>query len=378
MVLAADADGRSCGRRRRAATGAFCEDNFKGVQGRVLAAVALAQAVGGLRQVSWCTMKVILSHPYVGPIYWWFDQERQYAHPKKPGHPYYAALFGDVDRHLDVALACALIYEEFIVPAADAVHPGMGDMRHFSPADLGLEVSEWDPIHEAHRLSEHVRADWQADPVLAKLLAGKPESEVGLELHYAVADVLLAAAYNAPVLCSNGRRAVVRRLIELGVVPAHPGVAAAFSSDKSVTEMVDSYAKVAGLTFGADSLSDFADLKWMSPLREYADGFQRALDEPSTRSTDDLYEAIAKALETEALAKRVQGAFDATGHVMDLVGLVPGIGTVTGLIGLGSNAAAHAAEKQAARVRWFELSDAVAGVRRRSALEAELDARGFR
>ena len=323
-------------------------------------------------------MKVILSHPYCGPIYWWFEQERSSALSKKPKHSYYASLFGDVDSHLDVALACALIYEDFVIPAADAVYPGLGELKHFCPADLGLEVSQWDPVHEARRLSESVCESWRSDPVLRPLLSGKTESEVGMELHYAVADVLLAAEYDAPVLCSDGRRAVVRRLIELGAVGAHPDVATTFSSEGSVSQLVDSYAKVAGLTFGVDGIRQFADLKWMSPLREYADGFQRVLNNPRTRSVDDLYEAIASALESKALAERVQGAFEATGHVMDLAGLVPGIGTVAGLAGLGTDAGASTARNRIEHVRWFELSEAVAGARRRLALEAELRARGLR
>jgi hypothetical protein len=323
-------------------------------------------------------MKVILSHPYCGPLYWWFDQERSYALPKTPDHPYYAALFGDVDAPLDVALACALIYEDIVLPAADAVFPGMGDLQHIPAAELGLEVTSWDPLRDADQLSASVREEWRSDPALAQLLAGKSDTDVGLELHYAVADVLLAGEYNAPVLCSDGRRALVRRLIDLSVVQARPEVAAAFASDKSLGQLVDSYAKVAGLTFDADSVRTFVNLKWMSPLREYADGFQRTLADPRTRSTDDLYEAIAKAMESEALAERVQGAFEATGHVMDVAGLIPGVGSVTGFVGLGTDAAAAAAESAARRVRWFELSGIVTCARSRLALEQELGLRGLR
>ena len=47
---------------------------------------------------------------------------------KDPAHPYYAALFGNVSAHIDVALACALIYEDIIIPAADAIAPGLGEL----------------------------------------------------------------------------------------------------------------------------------------------------------------------------------------------------------------------------------------------------------
>jgi hypothetical protein len=311
-------------------------------------------------------------------MYWWFSQERDVAQPKKPSHSYYASLFGEVDQHLNVALACALIFEDFVIPAADAVWPGFGDLRHFSAADLGLEVSEWEPVHEARRLSAALSEDWRSDPVLAGLLARKSETEVQMELHYAVADVLLAAEYNAPVLCSDGRRAVVRRLLDLGVVAAQPGVLKAFSSDRSVSEMVDSYANLVSLTFAPDGIRAFADLKWMSPLREYADGFQRILNDPRVRSVEDFYEAIAVALESKSLAESVQGTFKATGSVMDIAGLVPGVGTVAGLVGIGAAASAAAAQKQADRFRWVELGDVVASAHNLLAVEAKIRALGLR
>ncbi len=322
--------------------------------------------------------KAILSHPYSGSLYWWFSQERPHPYPKNPGHPYYAALFGHVDRHLDVALACALLFEEFVIPAADASFPGLGDLQHFSPDDLGLEVSSWDVLDEARRLSRSVQEDWTSDPLLSSLFAGKDEWVATMELEYAVADVLLAAEHRAPVLCSDGRRAVVRRLIELGVVTARPQVAASFASQQSKSEIVDAYARVVGLTFGTDGMRQFADLKWMSPLREYAEGFRGALEHPGTQSAEDLYEAIAQAMESKALAERVQGAFEATGHAMTIAGLIPGLGTATAVADLGAGAGAAAAQRRVEQVRWFELSEAVAAARSRAALDAELARRGLR
>jgi hypothetical protein len=323
-------------------------------------------------------MKVILSQPYCGAMYWWFNSERQHALPKNPSHPYYASLFGDVNRHLDIALACALIYEDFVIPAADAIYPGLGDLDHFSPADLGLEISAWDPIHEARALSDPVSEIWRSDPTLRKLLNEKTEPEAHMELHYAVADILLASEYKAPVICSDGRRAVVRRLIELGVANPDPTVARTFSLQKDVAEMVESYAEITSLTFETDDLRQFADLKWASPLREYADGLQRVLNDPHTQSIDDLYRAIADALESKILAERVQGAFAAAGHVMDLGALIPGVGTVAGAIGLGTNASAAIAQGRVEHLRWFELAQAVSGTRQLSAIEAELRSRGLR
>ena len=316
-------------------------------------------------------MKVILSYPYSGCLYWWFAKERSPAlSRRRTGHSYYDFLFGNVERHLDIALACALIYEDFVIPPADAISPGFGDLRHFTQTDLGIEVSEWDFLAEAHRVVEPVKESWQSDPLLTTLLGGKSDIEVSMELEYAVADVLLANEYDADVICSDGRRAVIRRLVELGIITAS-------LEDKSVSHLVDSYTKVTGLTFGVDGVRRFIDLKWMAPLREYADSFRKTVENPSMRSTEDLYVEIAKAMESITLAEHIGGTFEATSQVMNMAGVVPGIGNVASLVSIGSSAGAVTARNRAKRARWVELSGAVLTARNRLALEDELRRRGL-
>lgn len=320
-------------------------------------------------------MKVILSYPYSGSLYWWFQKDRNHPLPKKPQHSYYAGLFGDVDKHLDVALTCALIYEEFVIPAADAVYPGFGDLSKFAAADLGLEVSEWDPIEAAQQMVGPVEGTWHEDPVLSALLRNR--SDPRMELLYAAVDVLLAREHRIPVLCSDDRRATVRRLLELGVVPSDPEIEAQFNSPGSLGQIVQAYSQVTALTFGADGLREFLALKEMSPLREYAQNFQRAMTRTEAQTVDDFFLAIAEAMESQALATRVKGTFEGTGQVLSVLGLLPGIGTAAGLAGIGTTAGTAAAAERAEEVSWFELSSVVAGARSRRALETDLKARGM-
>ena len=162
---------------------------------------------------------------------------------------------------------------------------------------------------------------WREDATLRELFATRPEHEIRLELHYAVADALLAADYDAPVLCSDGRRGVVQRLIALGIVPVDKRVASRFDSEKSLVDLVDAYTAISGLTFGVSSYRRFADLKDTPDLRQYGHAFQRALAKPSVKTADDLYETIAVAMSSKQLAHRIRGAFEATGHILDVAGL---------------------------------------------------------
>ena len=324
-------------------------------------------------------MKVILSHPFAGPLYWWFEQERQHPMSRDPHHPYYAALFGDVSRHIDVALACTLIYEEVVIPVADAIHPGLGELQDLSTSDIGIEVTSWEPISVAQKLSEPLRAGaWREDAILSQALADRSDSEVSLELHYAVADVLLAEEYGAPVLCSDGRREVIRRLLELGVVSgAGAGLTHFDSSATSAANMVEAYAEIAGLTFGVSGYRRFAELKWAPDLREYAASFQRSVSKPGVDTREKLYEAIATAMSSQELARRIEGAFEATSRVLDVAALVPIIGTPAGFASLGAQAGAAGAKRREMHARWYELSQAVAGAQVRLDLQERLRQRGL-
>lgn len=323
-------------------------------------------------------MQVILSQPYVGPLYWWFDQERSLSLSKTPSHEYYANLFGDVAANLDAALACALIYETFIIPPADAVHPGMGDLDHMAPSDLGLTVAPWDAMEDGRRVADQLGDGWRTDPVLSELLEGKSEWAAEMELQYAVTDALLAFEYDVPVLCSDGRRAVVRRLIDLGLIAVDQPTADQFEEPSSTSSMVDSYTSVAGLTFGVDGVRDFMELKGVADLRKYADTFRRVLESPETTKLGDLYPAIAQAMERQAVATKVKGAFETAGKILDVGSLAPGVGSVPGALAIGADLAAAGAGRRAKKARWYELSWATASYRSRRDLERELGRRGLR
>src|SRR5580693_846833 len=74
------------------------------------------------------SMKIILSHPYSGAVHWWFGQLQRVGGDqalKRPYSGYYRTLYGsDIDNFIDIALACLVIFDEIVIPAADAAFPG--------------------------------------------------------------------------------------------------------------------------------------------------------------------------------------------------------------------------------------------------------------
>jgi hypothetical protein len=153
-------------------------------------------------------VKVILSHPYSGAIHWWIGQLRGVGGQqalKKPPPGYYRTLYGDVENSIDIALACLVIFDEILLPAADAAFPGelqhMRDGRsHGVIADLALET-DLEPWQQAGRLYQPIEEQLLSDIVIRRVLARVPKGAWRMVLTDAITDILLASEHRAPVIC---------------------------------------------------------------------------------------------------------------------------------------------------------------------------------
>lgn len=81
--------------------------------------------------------KIILAPPYSGTLYAYFNDcmSPYHHHTEMMGHPYYNKLFSVyTEQSKDIALTLSILYDEIIVPPADACFPKDG---------LGFSIS-WD------------------------------------------------------------------------------------------------------------------------------------------------------------------------------------------------------------------------------------------
>lgn len=169
-------------------------------------------------------MRVILSRPFVGALHWWLAVQSGvggFQASKRSTHPYYRALYGDVDRNLDVALAACVIFEDVLVAAMDAPYPGFAraDGQDLRLPELEIAAA-WDPVFEAGEIAQKISSELVVVSALQTTLAASASKEErDLELQYAIADILLADRHRAPVLCAPERRILILRLLEGGFVP---------------------------------------------------------------------------------------------------------------------------------------------------------------
>jgi hypothetical protein len=171
---------------------------------------------------------------------------------------------------------------------------------------------------------------------------------------------------------------VVGRLLELGVVPTSGLDTKSFAAASGVIESMAQYISVTGLTFSSDDVTRLGRLKWNDSIRAYADNFQVWLTKSSPTHEKSLWESIAEARSDSLVAKEMSGYFKATSRTLSLMSLVPGLGTVAGVLSIATDAASEGQERRSGHLDWYQLGPEVERYRRLVDIDAELSRRGLR
>lgn len=319
------------------------------------------------------TMKAILSHPFSGAFYWWLDNQNPYngsGREKRPEHPYYRTLYGDVDRHLDTALTCAVVYEEIVLPAADAHFPGVrtgltGEAYRIPELEIATDM---EILREAYRLADLQGSELINDEGIARILAKVPSHAKHQAVTDAINDILMSRELSLPVICSPGRRALMTRLIELGVVLT---TGAATPGDALAVQLSD-YVNVVGLQFRSRTIESLERVKWNDEIRSYASRFQQAISGEDA-SLESFYESIGVAWLSADAGQEISGTFSSTSRVLNFASLVPVLGTIAGAFGIVADGAAVAAERRTEAHRWFLLGPAIHKIESIEQLEARIN-----
>lgn len=316
--------------------------------------------------------RVILSHPFSGAAYGWFEQFNPCPTIPKlqvPGHPYYKYLYGtDFLSWIDPSLTLLLLYEQVVLPPADAFLPDSDDVTRspsYKNPHLGLE-SNWDLVHDV--IGEyHERAEQDRnDAVLADMLHGMPDKSKEQIIVSCYLDVFLSEQLACPIVCGDQRKKLIQRLAEMAAVSLQKG-------EETFTEptLAGDYVKISGLTFSASSVEELYDLKSDSKLRDYATGFLKAIHSPVATTENfpfELANAIESAIDSAALSKKVSGFLSGTSRAASYVGLVPVIGTAASVVGIAATHGTDAATRRAQRSEWYELAIHIAATRQRKEL----------
>lgn len=334
--------------------------------------IQLAKLLSDIRRNS--KVKIVLSHPYSGAVWWWFESMREGRDKefRLPSHGYYRTLFGNPPEYIDVALAALVIFEDIIMPAADAWYPGSNYESPLLLPNIGIAIPEWGPLSTAQDTFRQREDSFLADPVIRSILARVPEGARRQAVVYAIVDIILAAQHQAPVFCSYGRRALIKRMVELTAEGAALSDRTTVNEHPNFSADVADYVTTVGLTFRTEDVPSLARVKYQERIRTYADGFQKVLTSVPGASVEELYEKIAAAWTSSESNQAVSGSFAAASRSFAIIGLVPGAGLVFGPASLAADATAVALEHRSERQRWYELGPEISRYQSLGSLEDSL------
>lgn len=298
--------------------------------------------------------KIILGHPYSGALQGYISDQLggEYSYTKSIGkHSYYTTLFGKkYKKFIDQALMLSLIYDKVYLTPSDNYWPESAttQSRDFHP-ELGLHA-EWEAYKNLFSDTSGRVQNYLNDPQIQYTLSTIfriPVNHQIMVLSSILYELNLSREHRCPIVCSNGRKRIIERLIEIDKPATHPTT---LSSDK--LEVIDNYMSITGLSLSPTSLENLIHMKPEPEVREYAKSYLSMLENyqavPTNSNQLALLELSRNAIEKEKISALASGLFDWLGTLFRLVGSPP--------LSFISKGASFAANWSADNAKWYALS----------------------
>lgn len=301
--------------------------------------------------------EVILSYPFSGAVYAFLSESQgaEFANTDS----YYKTLFGsNYGRMTEIAVTLSILYDKIIMPRVDIPLPDYESHENdglYYHEDLGIKCYDmrlFVQFPESAETSQIVARDLE-DKAVQRALCRIPAYARDQILREAHDEIRLAIMSQCRVLCSAGRRRLIQRLIELNYSSASFPI-----GGETVASAIQVYRGITGLTFSPISLDDYYHLKADKAIRAYAQAFTGILHSFSDalNPRDQLLRAMRKAMDTATCAKKASGIFSCTSSALGVAGLIPVIGSVTGAMGIGTDALTRGTDMLANRNEWYQLA----------------------
>jgi hypothetical protein len=328
-------------------------------------------------------MKVILSYPWLGALYWWMQGTGDYAISARSQHPHYRHLYGNAEQNVDVALATTVVFEDVIVAAADTRFP-----QSTSPsseiariASLSL-TADWEARLEEQNLAGSVAKDVLEDPYIKMILRRVPWKAKAAVIEDAIVDAYLIGKYHSPLICGAGRYRIIDRLINLGVVTKEMVTGTpifhlnegphSLGEEGLMATGLESYVELAALSFRSEDVPALATVKNQPVIREYAEGFQNALlrtREPGPT----LNQLMTEAVHSSHVASQISGVLSFVSRGLSFLGLFPGF-SAAGIPAVLTDWISVLIGAQGGRRAWYESAQLFSDMNRLRLLDSPLEA----
>jgi hypothetical protein len=207
--------------------------------------------------------EVILGHPYSGALYGYFADHLQgeYSHTQSSSG-YYRTLYGrNYEAYAELALNFLLLYRRVWLALADNPLPKTPLRSSSEIPELGLHIGDYDYTRGGVSYSEHQAnlSQLAADPKIGELLGRIlkiPRHAWELIIETAVYEASMSAHKRVPLLCSRGRRVLIRRLVEIEKPSLHP-----LMPELHHVKFIESYRQLTALALRVKNLDDLVAIK---------------------------------------------------------------------------------------------------------------------
>lgn len=266
---------------------------------------------------------VILGHPYSGAIYAYFADQMQggYSHTKS-GSSYYKTLYGKkYDLYIEISLNLLLLYRNVWIRSADNPIPEtkLSPETRESIPELGLNFLN-------HKNTDYTNkqayiAQLERDASIVRMLGQEmkiPRHNWWQILESAIDEALFSAHKRVPLICSYGRRQIIKRITEIDGPSLEP-----ILPELRHVKFIDTYRAIMGLAIRPHSLDDFLQIKFDKSVRSYGDKLLNvsfaasALDvEPNEFQVASI---MRESIENDAISKRYSGALSLMGNFARII-----------------------------------------------------------
>lgn len=298
--------------------------------------------------------KIILGHPFSGALYGYLSDQiaKEHSHTNAIGkHGYYTTLYGKKYKDfVEVSLMFSLIYDEVFVTPADNHWPESKSTegRDFHP-ELGLHA-EWDAYRNLFNDTDGMVTHYLNDQTIKEVLTNSfriPVQYQQMVLSSILYELNLSRKHRCPILCSNGRKRVIERLIEIDRPAIHP-----ITIPEDKIEIVTDYMNVTGLLLSPSSLENLIDVKPDAQIRDYASAFLGMLEQyqrsPSRPNQMVILDLARNAIEQEKVSKLVSGLLNWLSTLLRLVGATP--------LSMASKGGSFVANWSADGAKWYAFA----------------------
>jgi hypothetical protein len=300
---------------------------------------------------------VVPAYPYEGALFLLLDPQAERR--SRSGDGYYGALYGPESRHrIGIAASLAALFDKVAIAGADADLPaGRKVLEDDAIEHTDLDVTLYQKFGEWRDESKYLLSILQANDDIECLwhrtgfFANRWNQDFFLKR--LTSQVLLANQYGGVLL---GNR-VFRRFHDI----ASPIVARELGLNSALAPAWGlSYRDIdfLSLRYAILSIDDFGSVRKDAMVRIYAKGVRRAIAQAvdTTDVQSKLVSLAMDALGHESIARLVERVSGNVGTTAGVAGLIPGIGTVTGIASIAGDLSTRAAKKVESVSQWIHVS----------------------